>query len=669
MAISVIITQPNVTDSFGRVLVVGTTYSLGDDLAKSLIGQGKATAASSYPALAFPPFDNYQPGIVSGLSLDNTAAAATANTTAIQAALTAGGLVQITTPGTYYINTTLTIYSYTRLVLGPGVVIKRFANATTGGSVFQNYAFSQRANKATITLSWSSGMSASISGWTNHGCVAGDYVWLQGATLSCYNIVGLLSAADSAAGTATVQLLVLPSGAVSGTVTALKCDRDITIEGGLADYNYPANNNSTVGMDLHAINLGAVQNLRVLGMQSTNASKYCLMLGAIRDAHIEDFGTPYNGSDLVKIYGPAINVRAANIYGYCGDDGISVQPQEAAAFAAYKWTVGDCIDVHIDGTDIRTTTATGICVFYPSNTEKMIGMKASRIGGVTAAGTGVKITGAISSSDTIDSLEIDTVTASAVDGFSIGQSAGGTTVKKLIIRNLQPQMQTSAATAFRQFGSTTIESADIGIVINDTAGFGASTQYAAVFNGTYHNVHVRGKIGGGASGRSINATTSTAGGLGVMHISVEQRAGDNCLVLPGTAATGGVFIFENCDTTIANLTTLPVDCTVMFRGNKFHNASGGIVRPSSTATITVKSAGDNVLTGTSAWLVVPSGTPVVSFAGNDISIDVGATGVTKTVSGQYCFNSGSGRGTLTQNRLVTCNGTNWIQVDTPGNTF
>lgn len=49
MPISVTITQPNVTDSFGRVLVVGATYSLGDDLAKSLIGQGKATAVSAYP--------------------------------------------------------------------------------------------------------------------------------------------------------------------------------------------------------------------------------------------------------------------------------------------------------------------------------------------------------------------------------------------------------------------------------------------------------------------------------------------------------------------------------------------------------------------------------------------------------------------------------------------
>ena len=27
------------------------------------------------------------------------------------------------------------------------------------------------------------------------------------------------------------------------------------------------------------------------------------------------------------------------------------------------------------------------------------------------------------------------------------------------------------------------------------------------------------------------------------------------------------------------------------------------------------------------------------------------------------------RGTLTQNRLVTCNGTNWVQVDTPANVF
>lgn len=49
-------------------------------------------------------------------------------------------------------------------------------------------------------------------------------------------------------------------------------------------------------------------------------------------------------------------------------------------------------------------------------------------------------------------------------------------------------------------------------------------------------------------------------------------------------------------------------------------------------------------------------------------VDVGATGVAKT-AGNLAYNIGTGRGTLDQNRHVTCNGTNWVQVDAPTKTF
>ena len=59
-----------------------------------------------------------------GLDTAATAAAATFNTTAIQAALTAGGLVQITTPGTYYVSDTLFLESNLSLLLATGVTLK-----------------------------------------------------------------------------------------------------------------------------------------------------------------------------------------------------------------------------------------------------------------------------------------------------------------------------------------------------------------------------------------------------------------------------------------------------------------------------------------------------------------------------------------------------------------
>lgn len=107
MTISVTITQPNVTDSYGRVLVVGATYTLGDDLAKSLIGQGKGTASNTFPAGVYPvplnpPYVDFQAGFVGGL-VPNDQAATAQNTALIQAALNIGGLVQIPY-GTFYVN-------------------------------------------------------------------------------------------------------------------------------------------------------------------------------------------------------------------------------------------------------------------------------------------------------------------------------------------------------------------------------------------------------------------------------------------------------------------------------------------------------------------------------------------------------------------------------------
>lgn len=51
-----------------------------------------------------------------------------------------------------------------------------------------------------------------------------------------------------------------------------------------------------------------------------------------------------------------------------------------------------------------------------------------------------------------------------------------------------------------------------------------------------------------------------------------------------------------------------------------------------------------------------------------LPVDIGATGIIKSAGG-LAYNTGAGRGTVAQNRAVTCNGTNWVQVDTPANVF
>lgn len=108
--------------------------------------------------------------------------------------------------------------------------------------------------------------------------------------------------------------------------------------------------------------------------------------------------------------------------------------------------------------------------------------------------------------------------------------------------------------------------------------------------------------------------------------------------------------------------------SVTATGNLVTDASLGFIRPYSAAVnIKLRGSGNKLVSG--SWVVAPTGAPIVEFYGNDFAVDVGAAYMSKAVSGQYCFNNGSGRGTLTQNRLVSCNGTNWVQVDTPASVF
>jgi hypothetical protein len=576
-----------------------------------------------------------------GLGLDpgTTPASATLNTTIIQAALTAGGLVQITAPGTYIINATLTIYSDTRLILGKGVTIKMIDSAG-GKPVLQNYAFTQRAAGATITLSWSSGTTAAITGWTAHGCEIGDYVWLQGATLDVYNVIGYLTAANSAAGTATVQLMYVPSGAVSGTIKALKADKNITIEGGLFDYNYPSNFLASSTLQSNVLNLGIIQNLNLLNVRSQNGQKYAFHTGAVRDMYAENCGAPINPSDLFKIFGPAINCKLVNTWGICGDDGVSVQPEVPSLFTAFIWTQGDILGVHVDGVDIHQTAGTAICGVYPNDTSRISDVKFSRIAGTTA-GNAFAIQGEHSATDTVQDVTIEGMTAVCLVGIKMTQTGGGIIVDNIKATGLSPRFTTISGTAWSSNGSCTVRNGDFEVLIDDPAFGAAGAQYAFVPNGPYEFIRLRGSVKGGANGRFFAPIAAAANALGTAVLSFTQRTGDTPVV-HNSGATGGVFIFEGCDTTTAAVINPAISCSLVFNNNRFHNTSNGVVRPTTTPTIDIRSSGNNKLTGTASFIVVPSGTPVLTVYGWDIAIDpIALTGLAGTV-GQFCTSTQAG---------------------------
>lgn len=235
MTISVTITKPGVTDQYGRAMTVGTTYAVDDNFGLSLIQQLKATDTNSM--LAPPGFNDAEPmylqfvnqdaitnptpqmlasynityaqntapyteaysvgnrlvsiaTTVGPLSTANTSAAATANTTAIQAALNAGGLVQITAPGVYYFNSTLTAYDRTTFYLGSGVELRAIpsASSTFTGIINSN------ANSTPITINTITAVAigimmarVTVTFASAHGMSARSFVEIKGDGADIYN--------------------------------------------------------------------------------------------------------------------------------------------------------------------------------------------------------------------------------------------------------------------------------------------------------------------------------------------------------------------------------------------------------------------------------------------------------------------------------------------------
>lgn len=586
-------------------------------------------------------------------------ATASENLSAIQSALNVGGIVTLNTAGTFLLSDSLIIYSNTHFRIGPNTILK-MQDSAGGKPVIKNDAYNRRAAADTITLAWSSGITASISGWVGHGLTTNDYVWMQGATLSVYNTIARVTAADSAAGTATVRLMYVPSGAVSGTITALKCDRNIIIEGGYADYNYPSNTTGvTPTLDACGINIGVAQNVKLINAGSGNGQKYAFNTGAIRDLQAFGCFTKATASDFFKVLGPAINCTINGASGSIGDDGVSFQVRQPSAYPNFQWSNGDVINCHAEGLDLETSLAgSAVAVAYPSDTEMMT-VSFKNINGYAPTGKAVKVVAEHSASDRIKSLRIDKA-----------QNGGGNNVlhinrvstNGIIIDDLQATQLIENGLGVPQAvvlmdAGCYIKNGLIDIVVQNSAFTGG--QYAMQLNGNYNRLQVTGSIEGGGTARGIQLGGDVK--TGNLIVSMSQLTGDQ--LVGGTLS--GTITLDGCTTQIANVvsaTSVSGTINVNLQGNLFTNASGGVVR-SSAGTFNVRSAGDNNFAGTSVPVLAPSGTPTFNLYGNDLKQDLTATGTTKTTSGQYCFNTAAAAGTIAQNRLVTCNGTNWIQVD------
>lgn len=593
---------------------------------------------------------------VNGLSAINGAAAASANVTAIQAALTAGGLVQITTPGTYYINARLVIGSNTHLYCAPGVVITEYAGSNTNMLVSSPYL----DTGTVISGAWSSGFTFTVT-WTAHGRVAGDSVWLSAFAPSQFNGVFRVQSVTDA-NTFTVQLYRAGAALTDSAGVGRGAAQNIAVEGGMWNYN---SQSGASGPNNHAIIMAGVDGLVVRGVQGKNASKYVLNVGAVANFCVEDLYFPQTASDGMKLYGPAYNGRITGLGGNVGDDMFSMQTKEPDLYSIYRWTFGDIVGVKV--ASVAGTNDSGVgrhIVLYGSDAEWMDGIEIDGVHGsdiVTASnciyiGVGdvgqvgkagrIRITNVTAGcleqqiygvTFDIEHLEIDGLSGTGKIAFGHGS---GLNVKRLVLRRVTSRVADASANSTilfggsSTFGEITIEDG----YDQETAG----NYYAAVNGSTIGTISlINNAVNGAANRRFFVIVSGTV--KKVRFIGNNAGILSNWFVL--TAVTG-VCQVEAYGNTFdgggaSAFLNLSASCKVAMGANNWVNCANGVIRTGGTPTIEIRSDGTNQLQAGS-WIAVPSGTPVLTVYGWDIAIDpIAVTGLAGTV-GQFCTSTQAG---------------------------
>lgn len=602
-------------------------------------------------------------------------ASAALNTVAIQAALNKTGLVTLSVPGTYLISNTLIISSATYFMVGPNVTIK-LASGTNKcmllPAAWQNYL-----TPTTVTLTWSAGATMSVA-WTDHGLTTRDYVYIAGAGQREYNnVFRLLTVTD--ANNFTVELFSLPTTTPTGTTTALACTRDFTVDGGVWDYDR-TNNASVSDFNADCFGIFAAANATIRNCTFINFHRG-VTSGAIsqvtfdRCSYVGDLAVAQEGH---KTYGPANWVTIRNGTFRSTDDGSSVQTKETAVS---QWTgipFGDIYHLTYENCDAQSSgsVAAGAFPLYLSDNEIAEDIRYINCRGYSSNGSGFVIkygntytTGKCTSvayehcegSTNTPALQFPFSIAAAVDVVDINNLSvvpGNLTnncvkintnaiIKALTVRNLR-------------FVNSTWPSSSAFFV----------SQVATCENVKFENCFV----GGNASFNLYSCSATAAGALySVTFDNVNLTTASRLCQITSAVTQKHSVTLRNCYlksvTSAVDLQSSAISRVHLY-GNYFDTITN-LIRPNTTATLVAQVFGSGNTLNAVTNVMGAANSATCEWYTFDVPIDVGATGFVKTTTGQYAFNTSAGgaRGTLVANRLVTCNGTNWIQVDTPANTF
>lgn len=591
-----------------------------------------------------------------------------ANRAAIQSALDGGGRVVVDAGGSgqsVYIDNTLYIGDDTTLVVAKGTTL-----AMQGG-LGGRLMLATKAHLApwqTVGISWAAGNTATMS-WPAHGLTENDAVVLQGANEAAWwHVVRVASVVD--ANTVTIMLPFRPTASPSGTVTARRCNRRISVDVAV-DYGFSRGNN-TAGQSLArmavCMNFVADSHIKV---QSSDVFKYGLMVAGADNVTAECVSAPVCRSDTLKGYGPLNNVRLV-AEGAGPEDCLTVQALEPAAFVAYMPCQGNMTSVVMVPRSARATTAGSAPVVVYTDDRytqdvRIEGGEARALGGTMQALQVRPGNGFDAGASGLTDLVISDLRMASAGGDVLRL---GAKVRNMTLLRPRFEMPSGNTLFVARLGDGTNVSAD-NLVIED----------ATIANGTYlgpSNVAFY-VSGTNASFQTIVLRRVTlVGSNGIRLLSI--FAPTKLLVLEDCVMSGfdniarisvaGVTVVIRGGTYTGNNITnfLGVPGRVVVEGSPtFTNTSLGIARADgASAVVDIEAGAAPTLVGTATlFSVVNSGK--VNIRSDRLSVNIGATGVNKA-AGNRAFNT-TAQGTIPANVPVVCDGTSWFNATNLSQTF
>jgi hypothetical protein len=373
--------------------------------------------------------------------------------------------------------------------------------------------------------------------------------------------------------------------------------------------------------------------------------------------------------DICKMYGPARDTHL-HVSGMSRDDCATMQAIEPAAFIAYQPATGALLDCSFTmGTLTNSEEASsGLCVLYADDTYVSDGLEVR--GGSLLSNIGNAI--AIKNGDTFTTGQFGRVgifsTAVGGEDGSFGVSVA-CSVDVLEINGMRLVPSNDSSQVFRQESTSTIRSLIIRGFRFDESGYpGAASQFLFNLNGVIDSAEFVGCV---FRGNTSYTRVFSVGPNGVKNVTVRGGSYENLNLIGIVQAANTVetqITLDGIRAKTLNNAVLTVSASrVYLRGNDFDTITQSVVRAQTAVhTDNVYDQGGNRYTSAAALSVANSA--LIIPHGCEMPVDIGATGITKA-AGASCFNTGTGRGTIPQNRPVVCDGTNWLNATNLSHTF